>query len=180
MHIRDRNALVEKNLGLVARAARRLNRFSMTYDERYSIGCEALIKSASKYDPSRSEFSTYFFWRFRNAMINEIQRDRNPPYMVSLDAPIQADGDEGMTLHDVIAAASEDALESITRRETRHDLKQAVARLPQPQRTVLSMRYLVDGGMPVRAVAEKLRKSNSWVVRREREALNSCRETLVC
>jgi len=71
----------------------------------------------------------------------------------------------------------DEPLEMITKELTSQKLYHALVKLPENQRDVIVMRFVV--GMPVREVAETLHKSENSVKGLQRRALKSLRETLV-
>jgi RNA polymerase sigma factor for flagellar operon FliA len=76
----DQAARVERHTELVRRLARRVAREIgiMAVDELESVGNEALVRSAMRYDPDgAASFSTYAHYRVRGAMIDEV-RKRTP------------------------------------------------------------------------------------------------------
>ena len=180
MNIEQRNAMVISNLPLVRSAASRATSFGMDYDDRYSIGCATMIKAVETHFPDQSSFSTYFHRSFRNNLLSAVQRQRNPRSVVSMDATTTNGDDSEMTLHDVVAAVGESALDAVIIRESIREMKTALSKLSPIHRYVLRLRYLDNGGTTQRGVATILNKSNAWVARREREALNACRSMIAC
>jgi RNA polymerase sigma factor for flagellar operon FliA len=76
----EQAARVERHTDLVRRLARRVAREIgvLTIDELESVGNEALVRSAMRYEPDgAASFSTYAHYRVRGAMIDEI-RKRTP------------------------------------------------------------------------------------------------------
>ena len=76
----EQAARVERHTDLVRKLARRVAREIgvMAVDELESVGNEALVRSAMRYDPeSAATFSTYAHYRVRGAMIDEV-RKRTP------------------------------------------------------------------------------------------------------
>lgn len=56
----ERNAFIERNLGLVHLCANRFRGRGIEYDDLYSAGCIGLVKAAAAFDESRGlKFSTY-------------------------------------------------------------------------------------------------------------------------
>ena len=56
----ERNALVEKNIGLVHACANKFRGKGAEYDDLFQAGCVGLIKAAENFDPERGfSFSTY-------------------------------------------------------------------------------------------------------------------------
>ena len=76
----DQRARVESHAELVTRIARRLKRRLpvLSFDELESIGNEALVQAAMRYDPkSAASFSTFAHYRIHGAMI-DAARKRTP------------------------------------------------------------------------------------------------------
>jgi RNA polymerase sigma factor for flagellar operon FliA len=76
----EQAARVERHTDLVRKLARRVAREIgvITVDELESVGNEALVRSAMRYEPDgAASFSTYAHYRVRGAMIDEI-RKRTP------------------------------------------------------------------------------------------------------
>ncbi len=58
--LKNRNDIVEKNLGLVHACAKRFRGRGVEYDDLFQAGCVGLIKAADNFDESRGfSFSTY-------------------------------------------------------------------------------------------------------------------------
>jgi len=93
-------------------------------------------KSAARYEPS-AKFSTWLFTIARNLCLNEFRRRARHP-AESLDAPAHADTDEprGHGLEDRREATAPDAL---LRGELEAKVAEAVAALPENQRTALML-----------------------------------------
>ncbi|PRQ02896.1 RNA polymerase sigma-D factor [Enhygromyxa salina] len=76
----EQAAKVERHTDLVRKIARQVARkvAVMSVDELESVGNEALVRSAMRYDPSsRASFATYAHYRVRGAMIDAV-RKRTP------------------------------------------------------------------------------------------------------
>ncbi|NVB40900.1 sigma-70 family RNA polymerase sigma factor [Pseudenhygromyxa sp. WMMC2535] len=76
----DQAARAERHAELVKRVARSVSRWSSTLgvDELESVGNEALVRAAMRYDPGQeASFSTFAYYRVRGAMIDAI-RKRTP------------------------------------------------------------------------------------------------------
>lgn len=91
-------------------------------------------KSAARYEPS-AKFSTWLFTIARNLCLNEFRRRARHP-ADSLDAPAHADTEEprGHGIEDRRESAASDAL---LRGELEAKVAEAVAALPENQRTAL-------------------------------------------
>ncbi len=91
-------------------------------------------KSAARYEPS-AKFSTWLFTIARNLCLNELRRRSRHP-ADSLDAPAHPDSDEprGHSVEDKHGSAAPDTL---LRGELEAKVAEAVAALPENQRTAL-------------------------------------------
>lgn len=78
--LRNRNRVVEANLGLVEKAADRFAKLSrIPFDDLFSAGCIGLIKAVEKFDlGTGNKFSSYAMPRIRGEMMH-YQRDREQP-----------------------------------------------------------------------------------------------------
>ena len=87
--LRNRNKVVEANLGLVEKAADRFSRLSrIPFDDLYSVGCIGLVKAVEKFDLSTgNKFSSYAMPRIRGEMMHH-QRDREQPGGVKIPRAI--------------------------------------------------------------------------------------------
>lgn len=93
-------------------------------------------KSAARYEPA-AKFSTWLFTIARNLCLNEFRRRSRHP-AESLDAPAHADTDEpsGHSVEDKREVAAPDTL---LRGELEAKVAEAVAALPENQRTALML-----------------------------------------
>lgn len=87
--LRNRNAVVTANLGLVEKAADRFAKLSrIPFDDLYSVGCIGLCKAVEKFDLSTGyKFSSYAMPRIRGEMMHH-QRDREQPGGVKIPRAI--------------------------------------------------------------------------------------------
>ena len=128
-------------------------------------------KSAARYEPA-AKFSTWLFTIARNLCLNELRRRSRHP-ADSLDAPARSDSDEprGHGIEDKREAAAPDTL---LRGELEAKVSEAVAALPENQRTALLLWQREE--MAYEDIAEVLDCSLSAVkslIHRSRETLKS-------
>lgn len=105
---------------------------------------------AKDYEP-QAKFTTYMYRVARNLWIDRMRHEAHAPKTVSLDAPVDAEGD---TFHDVIG---EDAPEPDARMEKEEKtaiVRKAIETLPEDQKAVLLLAEAK--GMKYQEIAEAL------------------------
>ena len=107
----------------------------------------------------------------------QFRRQRRVPPMVSLQEPLEAGQDGGLTLMDAIPD-DVPLQESLEQRDLARRLSARLSRLPARERQVLALRYGLDGLKPrtQREVSVICGISRSYVSRLEKKALEKLRD----
>lgn len=177
-----RNVLIERNLRLVAHIMKKYYAQTADQEDLISVGTIGLIKGISTFDPSKgARLATYAARCVENEILMYFRSQRKSSQDVSLSDYIETGTDgAALSLMDVVGE-DEDMLESISRKESVQRLCEAVERVLTPQeRQVISMRYGLTGGLPLRQreVAAVTGISRSYVSRIEKKALEKLRKAL--
>ena len=168
-----RDRLIRHNLRLVAHIAKKYYAAD-TPEDLISTGSIGLIKAVNTFDPARGiKFSTYASRCIENEMRMQFRRQRRVPPMVSLQEPLEAGQDGGLTLMDAIPD-DVPLQESLEQRDLARRLSARLSRLPARERQGLALRYGLGGAAPHTQlqVAQKLGLSRSYISRLESRALN--------
>ena len=120
-----------------------------------------MIEKISYYQDQRASFQAWLFQIARNLSIDHYRK------MKSRDS---------VALEDDYPERSEDPLEVLDRELTSEKLYQAMVKLPENQRDVIVMRFVV--GMPIGEVADTLHKTEDSIKGLQRRALLALREIL--
>ena len=120
-----------------------------------------MIEKISYYQDQRASFQAWLFQIARNLSIDHYRK------MKSRDS---------VSLEDDYPERSEDPLEVLDRELTSEKLYQAMVKLPENQRDVIVMRFVV--GMPIGEVADTLHKTEDSIKGLQRRALLALREIL--
>ncbi len=169
-----RDELIEHNLRLVAHIAKKY-RHGRDIDDLISIGSIGLIKAVNTYSPSRGKSLAAYAGRcIENEILMSIRAEKKRAGDISLSEPIgfDRDGNE-ITVGDVLGYDCDIAAD-VERAMLRDKLVCRMdAALDPRERSVVRMRYGMDGGdpMPQREVAKRLGISRSYVSRIEKKAL---------
>jgi RNA polymerase sigma-70 factor (ECF subfamily) len=121
-----------------------------------------MIEKLPNYSGPSLTFQAWLFQIARNLSIDHYRR-------MSIRKNVQ--------LMDDYPGGGDEPLEMISNDLTSENLYHALVKLPDNQRDVIVMRFVV--GMPVREVAQSLHKSENSVKGLQRRALKSLREILV-
>lgn len=168
-----RDRLIRHNLRLVAHIAKKYYAAD-TPEDLISTGSIGLIKAVNTFDPARGiKFSTYASRCIENEMRMQFRRQRRVPPMVSLQEPLEAGQDGGLTLIDAIPD-DVPLQESLEQRDLARRLSARLSRLPARERQVLALRYGLGGAAPHTQlqVAQKLGLSRSYISRLESRGLS--------
>ncbi|MBC7327491.1 sigma-70 family RNA polymerase sigma factor [bacterium] len=157
-----RDALVEENIGLVHKWARRYYRYAqsiptVTYDDIFLEGVYGLLKAIDKYKPQKGSFSTYATIWIKQSIRRFLQKEKaqlkGRGYL-----PTQEEDDEQMTLEDIqpeeAPAQPEVDLDNL-------EQKIKYADIPQRSKDILRMYFLE--GLSLREIGEKIGLSKERV-----------------
>lgn len=179
----DENAkrsLVEHNLRLVVYIARRFEGASTNIEDLISIGTIGLIKAVRTYRTDKNiKLATYASRCIENEILMHMRKVSNLKAEVSLDEPINMDGEGNELLlsdilgtdEDVIQRPMEDAVDIMI-------LKKAVSDLPEREREIILMRYGMLGRKELtqKEIAQNMGISQSYISRLEKKILLKLRK----
>ena len=182
----DENAkrsLVEHNLRLVVYIARRFENTSTNIEDLISIGTIGLIKAIGTYRIEKNiKLATYASRCIENEILMHIRKISNQKTEVSLDEPINMDGDGNELLLSDILGTDEDMIE----RPLEDDvdvivLRTAVRQLPDREREIILMRYGLEGRKELtqKEVALRMGISQSYISRLEKRILQRLRKEYI-
>lgn len=155
-----RDALVEENIGLVHKWARRYYRYAqaiptVTYEDIFLEGVYGLLKAIDKYKPQKGSFSTYATIWIKQSIRRFIQKEKaqvkGRGYL-----PVQEEDEEQMTLEDV---PLEEPSPSVDVEELERKIR--YANIPQRSKDILRMYFLE--GLSLREIGEKIGLSKERV-----------------
>ena len=167
--------LVEHNLRLVVYIARRFEGSVTNIEDLISIGTIGLIKAVGTYRTDKNiKLATYASRCIENEILMHMRKISNQKVEVSLDEPINTDGEGNELLLSDILGTDEDVIERPM--EDRVDmmvLRKAVDDLPEREREIILMRYGMYGRKELtqKEVAQYMGISQSYISRLEKKIL---------
>ncbi len=182
-----RNALIERNLRLVAYIAKKYASMDRDMEDLISIGTIGLIKAVDSFDESKGiRLASYASRCVENELLMNFRARKKTARDVYLYDTIGSDkeGNE-ISLIDIIEYEDEDIPERLTREQHLRKLKGFMNEvLTKREREILQLRYGLDGQREwtQREVAQRYGISRSYVSRIEKKALlklNQCYQALM-
>ena len=175
-----RKLLVEHNLRLVVYIARRFENTGVNLEDLISIGTIGLIKAIGTYRRDKNiRLATYASRCIENEILMHIRKIAGQKAEVSLEEPINMDGEGNELLLSDILGTDED----VVFRGLEEDvdilcLRQALSRLPEREKEIVTMRFGLEGRRELtqKEVAQKMGISQSYISRLEKRIMLQLRK----
>lgn len=178
-----RTRLIEHNLRLVVYISRRFENTGVGIEDLISIGTIGLIKAVETYQPSKNiKLATYASRCIENEILMFLRKNANRRSEVSLDEPLNTDWDGNeLLLSDVLGTESDLIEKPIEEDVERSLLIDAVNRLNERERTIITMRFGLDGKMErtQKEVADLLGISQSYISRLEKRIISRLKREIL-
>lgn len=151
--------------------------YRMSWDRQTSedLAQEVFIRiynHAKDYEP-QAKFTTYMYRVARNLWIDRRRHEAHAPKTVSLDAPVDAEGD---TFHDVVGSDAPDPAGRMVTEERAAMVRKAIDGLPEEQKAVLLLAE--SKGMKYQEIAAVLEIPLGTVKSRMHAAVMKLKEVL--
>ncbi len=178
-----RARLIEHNLRLVVYIARRFENTGVGIEDLISIGTIGLIKAVETYKPAKNiKLATYASRCIENEILMHLRKNANRRGEVSLDEPLNTDWDGNELLLSDVLGTEGDSIEKPIEDDVDRDLLfTAVSRLSPRDRTIITMRFGLDGGQErtQKEVADRLGISQSYISRLEKRIIDKLKKEIL-
>ena len=178
-----RQTLIEHNLRLVVYIARRFENTGVNIEDLISIGTIGLIKAIGTFRADKNiKLATYASRCIENEILMFLRKKNARRSEVSIDEPLNTDWDGNeLLLSDVLGTDGDEVMKPLEDDEERRMLMDAVMRLDERERTIILMRFGLDGyeELTQKEVAELLGISQSYISRLEKRIILRLRRELV-
>ena len=175
--------LIEHNLRLVVFISRRFENTGVNLEDLISIGTIGLIKAIGTYRRDRNiKLATYASRCIENEILMHIRKISGQKAEVSLDEPINMDGDGNeMRLSDILGTDEDVVTGALEDDVDRMLLRQALEELPEREREIVLMRYGLQGRKELtqKEVAQKMGISQSYISRLEKRIMLKLRREIL-
>ena len=175
--------LVEHNLRLVVYISRRFENTGIYLEDLISIGAIGLMKAVSTYRLDKKiKMATYASRCIENEILMYIRKTAKEKAEVSLDEPINMDGDGNELLLGDILGTEEDVVSKPMEEDV--DLcvlRQSLRELPPRERDLINMRYGLEGRKELtqKEAAQEMGISQSYISRLEKRIIQRLKKEFI-
>ena len=170
-----RKTLIEHNLRLVVFIARRFENTGINLEDLISIGTIGLMKAISTYKLDKNiKLATYASRCIENEILMHIRKTDRQKAEVSLDEPINTDGEGNeLRLSDILGTDEDLILKPLEEDVDRKVLRNSLNLLEERERELIYMRFGLCGRRELtqKEAAQKLGISQSYISRLEKRIL---------
>ena len=174
--------LIERNLRLVVYIAKRFESTGINIEDLISIGTIGLIKAIGTFRRDKNiKLATYSSRCIENEILMHIRKTAGQRCEVSLDEPINTDWDGNeLLLSDILGTDGDTVLRRLEDNAELELLRQALSRLPQRDREIVSLRFGLTGRTPMtqKEAADLLGISQSYISRLEKRIMEKLRQDI--
>ena len=178
-----RDTLVEHNLRLVVYIARKFENTGVGVEDLISIGTIGLMKAVGTYKTDKHvKLATYASRCIENEILMHLRKVSGQRAEVSFDEPLSSDWDGNeLLLSDILGTEPDSVIRPIEDDVDRELLREALSRLPQRERQIISLRFGMSGrrSMTQKEVADLLGISQSYISRLEKRIIARMRKDIL-
>lgn len=178
-----KRTLVEHNLRLVVFIARRFENTGIPLEDLISIGTIGLMKAIGTYRLDRKiKLATYASRCVENEILMYIRKTAKEKTEVSLDEPINMDGDGNeLLLGDILGTEEDVVFKPLEEDVDLCVLRQSLRELPQRERDLINMRFGLEGRqeMTQKEAAQKMGISQSYISRLEKRIMQRLKKEFI-
>lgn len=178
-----RSILIEHNLRLVVYIAKRFENTGINIEDLISIGTIGLIKAVETYQPAKNiKLATYASRCIENEILMFLRKTSSQKVELSLDEPLNTDGDGNeLLLSDILGTDSDLVMRPIEADVDRQLLMQAMERLDQRDREIITLRFGLKGNreQTQKEVADRMGISQSYISRLEKRIIRRLKKEIL-
>ena len=175
-----KKVLIEHNLRLVVYIARKFENTGVSLDDLVSIGSIGLIKAVNTYSLDKNvKLATYASRCIENEILMHLRKVSNKRIEVSIDEPVNKDGEGGeLLLSDILGTATDEATKELDKKVECSIVNEVIDELKNREQEIVKLRFGIGykTEMTQKEVADKLGISQSYISRLEKKIFMSLKE----
>ena len=170
-----RKVLVERNLRLVVYIAKKFENTSVGIEDLISIGTIGLMKAINTYDVKKNiKLATYASRCIENEILMYLRRTTRLKNEVSIDEPLNTDGDGNeLLLSDIIGTDEDVVFKGIEDEVDKKLIDESIEKLNKREKNIMELRFGFKSGVEKtqKEVADMLGISQSYISRLEKKII---------
>ena len=181
--IETRQKLVERNLRLVVYIAKKFENTSVGLEDLISIGTIGLMKGVNTFNADKNiKLATYASRCIENEILMYLRRNNRIKTEVSIDEPLNKDGDGNeLLLSDILGTDSDVTSRRIEDEVDKKLLRESIEKLNNRERNIMELRFgFISGNEKTqKEVADMLGISQSYISRLEKKIILKMRKEIL-
>ena len=176
--------LVERNLRLVVYIAKKFENTGIDFEDLISIGTIGLMKAINTFNLDKNiKLATYASRCIENEILMQLRRNTKIRNEVSIDEPLNKDGDGNeLLLSDVLGTDSDITSKAIEDEVDMKLLNIAINKLDDREKYIMQLRFGIDSDQKEKTqkeVADLLGISQSYISRLEKKIMNKMKKEIM-
>ena len=179
-----KKVLVERNLRLVVYIAKKFENTGIDLEDMVSIGTIGLMKAINTFNAGKNiKLATYASRCIENEILMQLRRTSRQKTEVSIDEPLNKDGDGNeLLLSDILGTDENITSKRIEDEVDRKLLKIAIEHLNSRERNIMNLRFGIDGDFKEKTqkeVADMMGISQSYISRLEKKIMKKMKKEIL-
>ncbi len=176
--------LVERNLRLVVYIAKKFENTGIDFEDLISIGTIGLMKAINTFNVDKNiKLATYASRCIENEILMQLRRNTKIKNEISIDEPLNKDGDGNeLLLSDILGTDSDITSKGIEDEVDMKLLNIAINKLDKREKYIMQLRFGIDGDQKEKTqkeVADMLGISQSYISRLEKKIMNKMKKEIM-
>ena len=179
-----RQILVERNIRLVVYIAKKFENTGIDFEDLISICTIGLMKAINTFNIDKNiKLATYASRCIENEILMQLRRNSKRRNEISIDEPLNKDGDGNeLLLSDILGTDSDVTSKRIEDEVDMELLKIAIEKLDKREKYIMELRFGIDGIQKEKTqkeVADMLGISQSYISRLEKRIMNKIKKEII-
>ena len=175
--------LVEHNLRLVVYIAKKFENTGVGLEDLISIGTIGLMKAINTFNGSKNiKLATYSSRCIENEILMHLRRSNRLKSEISIDEPLNQDGDGNeLLLSDILGTDDDITSRGIEDEVDKKLLKASISKLNSREKNIMELRFGFKTGTEKtqKEVADMLGISQSYISRLEKKIINKMKKEIL-
>lgn len=182
-HEELRQVLVERNLRLVVYIAKKFENTGIGIEDLISIGTIGLMKAINTFNVNKNiKLATYASRCIENEILMYLRRSNKIKGEISIDEPLNQDGDGNeLLLSDILGTEDDITSRRIEDEVDKALLKISIEKLSKRERNIMELRFGFSNGeeKTQKEVADMLGISQSYISRLEKKIISKMKKEII-